>query len=122
MNVGIPGEDRGPAAPQRYGAGHVAKWLLAAVGAALAYLAAQVAALVAIELALPASDTDRLAFVATAASLALAVLWWRHLRPTARLRREGKVLSEKYEESGLLVTALAAGRLLDSLKTYEIQP
>ena len=40
----------------------------------------------------------------------------------ARLRREGKVLSEKYEESGLLVTALAAGRLLDSLKTYEIQP
>ena len=88
MNVGIPGEDREPAAPQRYGAGHVAKWLLAAVGAALAYLAAQVTALVAIELALPASDTDRLAFVATAASLALAVLWWRHLRPTARLRRE----------------------------------
>ena len=88
MNVGIPGEDRGPAAPQRYGAGHVAKWLLAAVGAALAYLAAQVAALVAIELALPASDTDRLAFLATAASLALAVLWWRRLRPTARLRRE----------------------------------
>lgn len=88
MNVGIPGEDREPAAPQRYGAGRVAKWLLAAVGAALAYLAAQVAALVAIELALPASDTDRLAFVATAASLALAVLWWRRLRPTARLRRE----------------------------------
>ena len=88
MNVDIPGEDREPAAPQRYGAGHVAKWLLAAVGAALAYLAAQVTALVAIELALPASDTDRLAFVATAASLALAVLWWRHLRPTARLRRE----------------------------------
>ena len=88
MNVGIPGEDRGPAAPQRYGAGHVAKWLLAAVGAALAYLAAQVAALVAIELALPSFDTDRLAFLATAASLALAVLWWRHLRPQARLRRE----------------------------------
>ena len=88
MNVGIPGEDREPAAPQRYGAGHVAKWLLAAVGAALAYLAAQVAAIVAIELALPASDTDRLAFLATAASLALAVLWWRRLRPTARLRRE----------------------------------
>ena len=37
MNVGIPGEDREPAAPQRYGAGRVAKWLLAAVGAALAY-------------------------------------------------------------------------------------
>ena len=88
MNVGIPGEDREPAAPQRYGAGHVAKWLLAAVGAALAYLAAQVAALVAIELALPSFDTDRLAFLATAASLALAVLWWRHLRPQARLRRE----------------------------------
>ena len=88
MNVGIPGEDRGPAAPQRYGAGHVAKWLLAAVGAALAYLAAQVAALVAIELALPSFDTDRLAFLATAASLVLAVLWWRHLRPGARLRRE----------------------------------
>lgn len=88
MNVGIPGEDREPAAPRRYGAGRVAKWLLAAVGAALAYLAAQVAALVAIELALPASNTDRLAFVATAASLALAVLWWRRLRPTARLRRE----------------------------------
>ena len=88
MNVGIPGEDREPAAPQRSGAGHVAKWLLAAVGAALAYLAAQVAALVAIELALPSFDTDRLAFLATAASLALAVLWWRHLRPQARLRRE----------------------------------
>ncbi len=88
MNVGIPGEDRGPAAPQRYGAGHVAKWLLAAVGAALAYLAAQVAALVAIELALPSFDTDRLAFLATAASLVLAVLWWRRLRPEARLRRE----------------------------------
>ena len=40
----------------------------------------------------------------------------------ARLRREGKILSEEYEESGLLVTALAAGRLLDSLKAYEIQP
>ena len=88
MNVGIPGEDREPVAPQRSGAGHVAKWLLAAVGAALAYLAAQVAALVAIELALPSFDTDRLAFLATAASLALAVLWWRHLRPQARLRRE----------------------------------
>ena len=88
MNVGIPGEDREPVAPQRYGAGHVAKWLLAAVGAALAYLAAQVAALVAIELALPSFDTDRLAFLATAASLVLAVFWWRHLRPGARLRRE----------------------------------
>ena len=88
MNVGIPGEDREPVAPQRPGAGHAAKWLLAAVGAALAYLAAQVAALVAIELALPSFDTDRLAFLATAASLALAVLWWRHLRPQARLRRE----------------------------------
>ena len=88
MNVGIPGEDREPVAPQRSDAGHVAKWLLAAVGAALAYLAAQVAALVAIELALPSFDTDRLAFLATAASLALAVLWWRHLRPQARLRRE----------------------------------
>ena len=88
MNVGIPGEDREPAAPQRSGAGHVAKWLLAAVGAALAYLAAQVVALVAIELTLPSFDTDRLAFLATAASLALAVLWWRHLRPQARLRRE----------------------------------
>ena len=40
----------------------------------------------------------------------------------ARLRREGKILSEEYGESGLLVTALAAGRLLDSLKAYEIQP
>ena len=88
MNVGIPGEDREPVAPQRYGAGHVAKWLLAAVGAALAYLAAQVAGLVAVELALPSFGIDRLAFVATAASLALAVLWWRRLRPQARLRRE----------------------------------
>lgn len=88
MNVGIPGEDREPVAPQRPGAGHAAKWLLAAVGAALAYLAAQVAALVAIEIALPSFDTDRLAFLATAASLALAALWWRRLRPQARLRRE----------------------------------
>ena len=88
MNVGIPGEDREPVAPQRCGAGHAVKWLLAAVGAALAYLAAQVAGLVAVELTLPSFGIDRLAFVATAASLALAVLWWRRLRPQARLRRE----------------------------------
>ena len=88
MNVGIPGAAREPAAPRRHGAGHVAKWLLAALGAALAYLAAQVAALVAIELALPAWDADGLVVLATAASLALAALWWRRLRPEARLRRE----------------------------------
>lgn len=99
MEVGIPGE--GPEPPQspeppgpseapgtRPSAGHAAKWVLAAVGAALAYLATQVAALVAVVLALPMADIDRLAFLATTASLVLAVLWWRRLRPGARLRRE----------------------------------
>ena len=99
MEVGIPG--KGPESPQspeppglpeapgaRPSAGHAAKWVLAAVGAGFAYLLAQIVALVALTLTLPASDIDGLTFVATAASLVLAVLWWRHLRPGARLRRE----------------------------------
>lgn len=112
MNVGIPGEDREPVAPQRPGAGHAAKWLLAAVGAALAYLASQVAALVAIELALPVADTDRLAFLATAASLALAVLWWRHLRPGARLRREVARPSRPERRALLTCVLLVLGLVL----------
>lgn len=112
MNVGIPGEDREPVAPQRPGAGHAAKWLLAAVGAALAYLASQVAALVAIELALPVADTDRLAFLATAASLALAVLWWRRLRPEARLRREVARPSRPERRALLTCVLLVLGLVL----------
>ena len=99
MEVDIPG--KGPESSQspeppglsgapgaRPSAGHAVKWVLAAVGAGFAYLLAQIVALVALTLTLPASDIDGLTFVATAASLVLAVLWWRHLRPGARLRRE----------------------------------
>ena len=102
MEVGIPGE--GPELPRssnspvvlgppelprpRRGAGHAAKWMLAAVGAGFAYLLAQIVALVALNLALPSADIDGLAFVATAASLVLAALWWLRLGPRARLRRE----------------------------------
>ena len=99
MEVGIPGEaPEPPQSPEppgisgapgsRSGAGHAAKWVLSAVGAGFAYLLAQIVALVALNLALPVSDIDELSFVATTASLALAVLWWRHLRPGARLRCE----------------------------------
>lgn len=102
MEVGIPGE--GPELPRssnppvvpgppepprpRRGAGYAAKWMLAAVGAGFAYLLAQIVALVALNLALPSADIDGLAFVATAASLVLAALWWLRLGPRARLRRE----------------------------------
>lgn len=87
MYVGIPGQDDRPA-PPRSGARWAAKWLLAAVGAGLAYLATQVVALVAATVALPSLGFEALSLVATAACLALAVLWWRRLRPRALVRRE----------------------------------
>ena len=93
MEVGVPGE--GPEPPRspepqkpRSGAGHAARWVLAAVGAGCAYLLAQIVALVALNLALPSTDIDRLTLVVTMASLALAAFWWRRLRPQARLRPE----------------------------------
>ena len=117
MEVGIPGE--GPEPPQspepqrpRPGAGHAARWALAAVGAGFAYLLAQIVVLVAIELALPRTDMDRLAFVATVASLALAALWWRRLRPRARLRRETARPSRPGRRILLACTLLVLGVVL----------
>lgn len=122
MEVGIP--DEGPEAPQssnlpdapdapdspelskpRKGAGRAAKWTLAAVGAGFSYLLAQVVALVALNLALPSADTDGLSFVATAASLVLAALWWLRLRPRARLCRE-QARPSRPGSVGLLVCVL----------------
>lgn len=85
MNVGIPGEDREPL-PPRPGLGHAAKWLLAAVGAVFAYLFVQIVAAVVVGVMLLTTDIDTLLIAATAGNLALAVLWWLHLRPRALMR------------------------------------
>lgn len=117
MEVGIPGE--GPEPPQspepqepRPDAGHAARWVLAAVCAGCAYLLAQIVTLVAMTLALPSTDIDRLAFVATAASLVLAALWWCRLRSQARLRREAARPSRPGRRVLLACALLALGLVL----------
>lgn len=117
MEVGVPGE--GPEPPRspepqkpRSGAGHAARWVLAAVGAGCAYLLAQIVALVALNLALPSTDIDRLALVVTMASLALAAFWWRRLRPQARLRPEAARPSRPGRRVLLACTLLVLGFVL----------
>ena len=85
MNVGIPGEDRDPL-PLHPGKGQAVKWLLAAVGAVFAYLFVQIVAAVVVGVVMLTTDVDTLMFAATASNLALAVLWWLHLRPQALMR------------------------------------
>lgn len=111
MYVGIPGQDDRPA-PPRSGARRAAKWLLAAVGAGLAYLAAQVATLVAATVALPALGFEELSLVATAACLALAALWWRRLAPRALVRRAAARPSRPGARVLLAFCLVALGLLL----------
>ena len=111
MEIGIPGENGEPPAP-RYGAGYVAKWLLAAVSTAPAYLLVQVLAPLVVGIALLTTDIDVLMLAATLASLALAVLWWLYLRPRAALRREEARPSRPARVALLVCALLVLGMVL----------
>ncbi|HJA28145.1 MAG TPA: CPBP family intramembrane metalloprotease [Candidatus Olsenella pullicola] len=108
MEVGIPGENGEPPAP-RHGAGHVAKWLLAAISTAPAYLLAQSIAALVLGIALLSTDVGLLTSFATFAGLALAVLWWLHLRPRALLRRDEARPSRPTRVAALACTLLVLG-------------
>ena len=125
MHVGIPGQD--PLRPEpapRTGVGHVAKWLLAAVGAACAYLAVQVVGVVAASVAQTASALSRgaapmsgnaleqVSFGATALALAFAALWWRRLRPDALVRRGADGSSRPLRRVPVGCALLALGAVL----------
>ena len=111
MEIGVPGEGGEPPAP-RYGAGHVVKWLLAAVATAPAYLLAQILAALVVGIALLTTDVDALTSVATLAGLVLAVLWWLYLRPQAILRREEARPSRLARIAALVCVLLALGVVL----------
>lgn len=111
MEIGIPGENGESPAP-RHGAGYVAKWLLAAVSTAPAYLLVQVLAPLVAGIALLTTDIDVLMLAATLASLALAVLWWLYLRPRSILRREEARPSRPARVVLLVCTLLALGMVL----------
>lgn len=122
MEIGVPGG--GPEAEVRggAGAGHVAKWLLAAVGAAVAYLAAQVVGAVVVLVGQYASAAaagsgtwwalDDLALASTAGTLlglALAVSWWLCLRRRALLRKKVAVPARPGRVALLACAILALG-------------
>lgn len=111
MEVGVPGEGGEPPA-SRHGAGHAAKWLLAAAATAPAYLLAQVLATLVVGVALLTTNVDTLMSAATLAGLALAVLWWLHLRPRALLRQEGARPSCPARVALLVCALLALGAAL----------
>lgn len=111
MEIGIPGENGESPAP-RHGAGYVAKWLLAAVSTAPAYLLVQALAPLVAGIALLTTDIDVLMLAATLASLALAVLWWLYLRPRSILRREEARPSRPARAVLLVCTLLALGMVL----------
>ena len=111
MEIGIPGESREPS-PPRSGAGHAAKWLLAAVATAPAYLLTQVVAALVVGIALLTTNVDLLTAMATLASLALAVLWWLSLRPRALARREEACPSRPARVALLACTLLVLGVFL----------
>ena len=108
MEVGIPGENGERPAPP-HGAGHVAKWLLAAISTAPAYLLAQSIAALVLGIALLSTDVGLLTSFATFAGLALAVLWWLHLRPRALLRRDEARPSRPTRVAALACTLLVLG-------------
>ena len=108
MEVSIPGEGNEPPA-LRHGVWHRAKWLLAAMATAPAYLLAQSLAALAMGIALLTTNVELLTSFATFAGLALAVLWWLYLRPQAILRREEACPSRPARVAALACTLLALG-------------
>ena len=122
MEIGVPGGGPEPEVRGGSGVGRAATWLLAAIGAAVAYLAAQVVGVTVVLVGQYASaaaagsgtwwvldDLTLASAAGTLLGLALAVAWWLYLRRRALLRKEVAVPVRPVRVALLACAILALG-------------